>query len=71
MRIQDFVKGGPQLPRPKVADVAKRSRASEVSPYQLGSRVHLRVLEAFGFLMIKYAFSYVPGALFPSFNIKN
>ena len=25
VRIQDFVKGGPQLPRPKVADVAKRA----------------------------------------------
>ena len=31
MRIQDLVKGGPQLPRPKVADVAERSGVSETS----------------------------------------
>ena len=29
-------RGGPQPPRPKVADVAKRSRASEASPEQAG-----------------------------------
>ena len=31
VRIQDLVKGGPQLLRPKVADIVKRSRASEAS----------------------------------------
>ena len=31
MQIQDLVKGGPQLLRPKVADIAKRSCASEAS----------------------------------------
>ena len=61
MRIQDLVKGGPQLLRPKVADVAKRSRASIL---RLGSRAHLRALEAFGFLMLKYAFSHILETLF-------
>ena len=37
VRIQDLVKEGPQLLRSKVADVAKRSRVSEVSNLQLGS----------------------------------
>ena len=32
VRIQDFVKGGAQLLRPKVANVAKWSHASEASP---------------------------------------
>ena len=49
VRIQDLVKGGPQLLRPKVADVASILRR--------GSRARLRALEAFGFLMLKYAFS--------------
>ena len=64
VRIQDLVKGGPQLQRPKVADVAKRSRASEVSILRLGSRARLRALEAFGFLMLKYAFSHILETLF-------
>ena len=37
----------------------QRSRASEASYLWLGSRVCLRVLEAFRFLMLKYAFSYI------------
>ena len=57
VRIQDLVKGGPQLLRPKVADVAKQSCASEVSNLQPGSRACLRALEAFGFLMLKYMYS--------------
>ena len=52
-------RGGPQVLRPKVADVAKRSCASEASNLQPGSRAHLRALEAFGFLMLKYAFSHI------------
>ena len=64
VRIQDLVKGGPQVLRPKVADVAKRSRASEASNLQPGSRDHLRALEAFGFLIFKYAFSHILGTLF-------
>ena len=64
VRIQDLVKGGPQLLRPKVADVAKRSRTSEASILQLGSRARLRALEAFGFLMLKYAFSHILDTLF-------
>ena len=54
-----FGQGGAQLLRPKVADIAKRSRASEASILRLGSRAHLRALEAFGFLMLKYAFSHI------------
>ena len=57
-------RGGPQLLRPKVADIAKRSRASEVSILQPGSRAHLRALEVFGFLMLKYAFSHILETLF-------
>ena len=41
VRIQDLVKGGPQLLRPKVADVAKWSRTSKASILWLGSRAHL------------------------------
>ena len=57
-------RGGPQLLRPKVADVAKRSRASEASILRPGSRARLRALEAFGFLMLKYAFSHILETLF-------
>ena len=64
-RIQDLVKGGgAQLLRPKVADIAKWSRVSEASILQPGSRAHLRALEAFGFLMLKYAFSHILETLF-------
>ena len=60
-------RGGPQLLRLKVADVAKWSHTSEASNLQLGSRVCLRALEAFGFLMLKYAFSHILETLFLSF----
>ena len=56
--------GGPQLLRPKVADIAKRSCASEASVLWPGSRARLRALEAFGFLMLKYAFSHILETLF-------
>ena len=69
VRIQDLVKGGPQLLRLKVADVVKRSRMSEVSNLRPGSRARLRALEAFGFLMLKYAFSHILETLFLSFLI--
>ena len=59
--------GGPQLLRPKVADVPKRSRASEASNLWLGSRACLRALEAFRFLMLKYAISHILETLFLSF----
>ena len=62
-----MVKGGPQLLRPKVADVAKQSCASEVSNLWWGSRARLRALEAFGFLILKYAFSHILQTLFLSF----
>ena len=57
-------RGGPQLLRPKVPDIAKQSHASEMSILQPGSRAHLRALEAFGFLMLKYAFSHILETLF-------
>ena len=60
-------RGGPQLLRLKVADIAKRSRVSEASNLRLGSRARLRALEAFGFLMLKYAFSHILETLFLSF----
>ena len=60
-------RGGPQLQRPKVADVAKQGRASKASNMRLWSRAHLRALEAFGFLMLKYAFSHILETLFLSF----
>ena len=56
--------GGPQLLSPKVANVAKQSCTSEASNMQLGSRANLRALEAFGFLMLKYAFSHILETLF-------
>ena len=59
-----FGQGGPQLLRPKDADIAKRSRTSEASILQLGSRARLRALEAFGFLMLKYVFSHILETLF-------
>ena len=68
MQIQDLVKGGPQVQRPKVAEVVKQSCASEVSILQPGSRAHLRALEAFGFLMLKYAFSHILETLFLLFK---
>ena len=54
-----FGQGGPQLLRPKVADIAKWSHASKASILRRGSRARLRALEAFGFLMLKYAFSHI------------
>ena len=55
-----FGQGGvAQLLRLKVANVAKQSHVSEVSKLQPGSRACLRALEAFGFLMLKYAFSHI------------
>ena len=55
---------GAQVLRPKVADIAKWSRASKVSNLRLVSRAHLRTLESFGFLMLKYAFSHILETLF-------
>ena len=59
-----FGQGGPQVLRLKVAEVAKRSRVSEASNLWLGSRARLRALEAFGFLMLKYALSHILETLF-------
>ena len=49
------------------AESCRRSeawRASEASILQPGSRARLRALEAFGFLMLKYAFSHILETLF-------
>ena len=59
-----FGQGGPQVLRPKVADIAKQSCMSKVSNLRPGSRAHLWALEAFGFLMLKYAFSHILETLF-------
>ena len=55
---------GGQLPRLKVAIIAKWSHTSEVSCLWLGSRACLRALEAFGFLMLKYVCSHILETLF-------
>ena len=60
-------RGRPQLPRPKVADAEKRSHASEASNPQPGSRALGWALEAFGFLIPKYAISHILETLFLSF----
>ena len=67
VRIQDLVRGGPQLLRPKVADVTKRSHASEVSNLWLGSMALNRALDSLGFLMLQYAISHILETLFLSF----
>ena len=58
---------GAQLLSPKVADVAKRSHASKVSNVWPESSACLRVPEAFGFLMFKYAFLHIPETFFSNF----
>ena len=50
---------GLQLLRPKVANVVKLDHPRIVSHLWLVSRACLRALEAFGFLMLKYAFSHI------------
>ena len=62
-----FGQGGPQLLRPKVADVAEWSGVSKVSYLQPGSRAFKWALEAFEFLMLKYVFSHILETLFLSF----
>ena len=57
---------GVQLLRPNVADVAQQSHASRATNLWLVSRACLRTLEAFGFLMLKYAFSHILETLFLS-----
>ena len=64
-----FGQGGPQLPRQKVADVVERSCVSEGSYLRPGSRARLRALEAFEFLVLKYAFSHIVEPLCLSFLI--
>ena len=56
------------LLRLKVAHLVEQNHASKVSYLWLGSRASLRALEAFGFLMLKYAFSYILENLFSNFR---
>ena len=68
VRVQDLIKGvGAQLLRLKVAGVTKWSHVSETSNLRPGSRACLRALEAFRFLMLKYAFSHILDTLFLKF----
>ena len=63
MRIQDLVKegGGPA----SEAESCRRSEAeSRERSEHSAAGVHLRALEAFGFLMLKYAFSHILETLF-------
>ena len=62
VRIQDLVKGGAP------ASEAESCRRSEASILWPGSRARLRALEAFGFLMLKYAFSHILETLFLLFK---
>ena len=55
-RTQDWGQGGPKLFSGKVADRVKQSRANKVSFHGLGSRAHLKALEALGFFFVEYAF---------------
>ena len=57
--IQDFVKMRAQLLRPKVADIVKQCCVNGVN--------YLWALEAFGFLMLKYALFNILETLFLSF----
>ena len=56
VRIQDLVKGA-QLLRPKVTNVVNQMRVREVSNLKWA-------LEAFEFLVFKYAFSHILETLF-------
>ena len=69
VRIQDLGNGRPQLVRPKVANIAEWSHASEANYLWPGPSAHLRFLEAFEFLMLKYAFSHILETHFLSFLI--
>ena len=65
----EFGQGGPQLPRPNVADAVEQSHVSKASYLRLGSRARLRSLEASEFLVLKYAFFHILESLFLSFLI--
>ena len=62
-----FGQGGSQHPRPKVANIAEWSHMCRASYLWPGSRALKWALEAFGFLMFKYAFSHILETLFLSF----
>ena len=60
VRIQDLVKGGP-------ASEAESCPHSETESRKRSEQSAARALEAFGFLMLKYAFSHILETLFLSF----
>ena len=51
-------------------DIAEQSHVSEVSYLWPGSRAHLRAVEAFEFLKLKYAFSHILETFFSNFWIE-
>ena len=55
-RSRIWLRGGPNFFGQFLPTLCS-SRANKVSPHWLGSRAHLRVLEALGFFITKYAFS--------------
>ena len=67
VRIQDLVKGG--APGPEAESCRRSEAESRERSEQLvaGVQGRLRALEAFGFLMLKYAFSHILETLFLSF----
>ena len=64
VRIQDLVKGGAPGAEAESCRRSEVEFASEASNLRPGSRACLRALEAFGFLMLKYAFSHILETLF-------
>ena len=64
VRIQDLVKGGaPGAEAESCRRIEAESRERS-EQFAAGSRARLRALEAFGFLMLKYAFSHILETLF-------
>ena len=59
-----FGQGGGPASEAESCRHSDQSCASEASILWPGSRAHLRALEAFGFLMLKYAFSHILETLF-------
>ena len=66
---QGFGQGGNPASEAEKCRCMKQSHASKASNLQPGSKARLRALEAFGFLMLKYAFSHILETLFLSFLI--
>ena len=59
VRIQDLAKGGGQLLRSKSCQSSEVELCKWSKPMWPGCRACLRAVEAFGVLMLKYAFSHI------------